>query len=109
MADRPQRESGEQSRTGHRFKHENGDVNADEYSSEPSHKKPNRVYLLSHEGHEGSQRTQCCGNFRYHKETELAHREQQDFLDFAGKSEFPAFLRHLVAEAFRVCSCWPNR
>jgi len=29
-------------------------------------KEPNRLYLLSHEGHKGSQWTQCYGDLVYH-------------------------------------------
>src|SRR5262245_57354420 len=75
MPDRPERESGEQSRAGYRFKDENGHVYADQYSSEPRHKKP------SHEGRKGSPRTQCYGDLSCYK-TDLPRRERKDFLDF---------------------------
>jgi hypothetical protein len=68
MANGPEREPGEQLRTGYRFKRENDDVYADQQSSESRHKNRLTACAQFHTKFtKGSRRTQCYGDLAYHK------------------------------------------
>src|ERR1043166_1656063 len=97
MPNRPERECGKQSRAGYRFNCENRDVYADEQSCESRHNQPNG-YLISHEGHEGSQRTTCYEDILYHNTESRSRRRTKMF--FSGSC---LFVRKMFLEFLFSC------